>query len=123
MVLVLLTEWKTSVFIRTERARRTVPNTGQVTDDLDVELAEHLSITNARPLEDLGGAQGSGAYHNHLACLHDRLGKLAAVAAVARGDVGNADSLVVAVEDDTVDAGVSTKVEVGLDIHDAVNVC
>ena len=94
----------------------------EIADDLDAELVEHLGVADARALEDLGCAERAGAEDDHLARLHDRLDDLRVVRAVARGDVRDADGLVVCVEDDAGSARVAAEVEVALRVHDAVDV-
>ena len=75
-----------------------------------------------RRFANLRSTEGSGAQHDHLASLHDSLDDLAVARAVARRHIGDADRLVVTIEQDTVDARIAEEVEVALHIHDAVHV-
>ena len=76
-----------------------------------------------RRFANLRSTEGSGAQHDHLASLHDSLDDLAVARAIARRHIGDADGLVVTIEQDTVDARIAAEVEVALHIHDAVYVC
>ena len=76
-----------------------------------------------RRFANLRSTEGPGAQHNHLTSLHDGLDDLAVARAIARRHIGDADSLVVTIEQDTVDARIAAEVEVALHIHVAVYVC
>ena len=114
---------------------------GEVTDDLDTELTEQLAVADTRALEDLRRAQGTRAEDDHLAGLdlekmytsntaqnirdiraYDSLVELTAMSAIARRDIGDANSLVVVVEENAVDTRIAAEEQVVLDIHDGVDV-
>ena len=121
MVLILFSEDTMSCWPSSSREPDRLPNSRKVAHDLQIKLLKQLGTTNTRALQDLRCTQGSAANDDHLPRTNDSLLDLRSVGAVSSRDVRNTDSLV-AFKDDTADLGVGTEVQVGLHVHDAVDV-
>ena len=85
------------------------------------EFFSYVKFARQRALCYLRSAESTRAEDDALPCADNRLPKLTLVCAVARVHEGNTDGLG-ALEDDTRDAGVSSEMEVRLNIHHAVDV-
>lgn len=98
-----------------------LPHSRQITNDFQIQLPQPFLRPDARPLQDLRGAECAATQHNHLAGADDGLPDFTARDAVAGGHIGDADGFG-AFEDNAGYFSVGAEVEVALGVHDAVHV-